>query len=228
MASQFRIVLIGGGGHCGVVVDILNRVGGYEIVGIADKPERVGETVSGIEIRYTDSDLSQLRGRGTDYALVTVGTTYSTRLRKSIFDRVSALGFTFPTIIDPDAVVLGGVEFGPGAVVMPDVVVGTHTHIGSNCIINTGAVVEHDCFLHDHVHIAPGAVVSGSVEIGENTFVGAGSCIIQTLKIGSDTTLGAGSVVVTSLPNGVVAYGNPARIVRRSAEGRRGPSRLVD
>ena len=108
------------------------------------------------------------------------------------------------------------VSLGDGTVVMPGAVVGTCARVGRNCIINTRAVVEHHCVVHDHVHVAPGAVLCGSVEVGENAFVGAGSCVIQSVSIGYDTTVGAGAVVVSPLPNSVVAYGNPARSVRRN------------
>ena len=216
MPSPKQIVLVGGGGHCSVVIDILARVEGYQVVGIADRRERVGDLVSGTEIRYTDGDLPDLPRSGVEYALVCVGTTSSKRLRKRLFDCIEACGYRLPTVVDPNAVIMRGVSIGDGTVVMPGAVVGTYARIGCNCIINTGAVVEHDCVVHDHVHVAPGAVLSGSVEVGENTFVGAGSCVIQSVRIGSDTTVGAGAVVVSPLPNSVVAYGNPARIVRRN------------
>ena len=222
MAAQRRILLVGGGGHCSVVAEILARVGGYEIVGVADLPERVGDTVSGIEIRYTDTDLPDLLRHGVKYAFICVGTTFSARLRKQIFDRVAACGYILPTVVDPDAVIMKGVSLGDGTVVMPGAVVGTYARVGRNCIINTGAVVEHHCVVHNHVHIAPGAVLSGSVEVGENAFVGTRSCVIQSVRIGDDTTVGAGAVVVSSLPSSVVAYGNPARIVRQN-DGERDP-----
>ena len=213
MSLQKRIVLIGGGGHCAVVSDILNRVEGYRVVAIVDRPKRIGATVAGMEIRYTDDDLPNLRRLGIEYALVCVGTTQSAQRRKRIFDCVKAAGFILPIVIDPDAVIMRGVALGEGTVIMPGAVVGTGATVGRNSIINTGAVVEHDCVIHDHVHVAPGAVLCGAVEVGENALVGTRSCVIQGIRIGDDTTVGAGAVVLTALPDSVVAYGNPARIV---------------
>jgi acetyltransferase-like isoleucine patch superfamily enzyme len=52
------------------------------------------------------------------------------------------------------------------------------------------------------------------VELGENVFVGDGARILKGATIGAHSVIGAGSVVTTSIPEGVIAAGNPARIVR--------------
>jgi len=52
------------------------------------------------------------------------------------------------------------------------------------------------------------------VEIGDNVFVGMGARILKGAKIGDDAVVGAGSVVTGEIPAGVVAAGNPARVVR--------------
>src|ERR1700761_5276119 len=52
------------------------------------------------------------------------------------------------------------------------------------------------------------------VEIGDNVFVGMSVKILKGVTIGSDAVIGAGSVVSSSIPAGVVAVGNPARVIR--------------
>jgi maltose O-acetyltransferase len=52
------------------------------------------------------------------------------------------------------------------------------------------------------------------VEIGDNVFVGMGARILKGATIGSDSVIGAGSVVTGTIPDGVVAAGNPARVIR--------------
>ena len=52
------------------------------------------------------------------------------------------------------------------------------------------------------------------VEIGDNVFVGMGVRILKGATIGSDAVIGAGAVVTGAIPGGVVAAGNPARVVR--------------
>jgi acetyltransferase-like isoleucine patch superfamily enzyme len=52
------------------------------------------------------------------------------------------------------------------------------------------------------------------VDIGPNVFVGNGARILKGVTIGAHTVIGAGSVVTTSIPEGVIAAGNPARVIR--------------
>jgi maltose O-acetyltransferase len=52
------------------------------------------------------------------------------------------------------------------------------------------------------------------VEIGDNVFVGMGVKILKGSTIGSDSVIGAGAVVTGDIPAGVVAAGNPARVIR--------------
>ena len=52
------------------------------------------------------------------------------------------------------------------------------------------------------------------IAIGENVSIAAGVVIGPGVTIGDDTVVGAGSVVLRDLPAGVLAAGNPLRIVR--------------
>ena len=53
------------------------------------------------------------------------------------------------------------------------------------------------------------------ITIGDNAWLGGGVIVLPGVTIGADTVVGAGSVVTRDLPAGVVAVGNPARVVRR-------------
>ena len=52
------------------------------------------------------------------------------------------------------------------------------------------------------------------IVIGDNVWLGGGVIVCPGVTIGADTVVGAGSVVVRDLPAGVLAVGNPARVVR--------------
>lgn len=53
------------------------------------------------------------------------------------------------------------------------------------------------------------------ITIGDNVWVGGGVIVLPGVAIGADTVVGAGSVGTRDLPRGVLAVGNPARVVRR-------------
>src|ERR1700691_4002419 len=56
------------------------------------------------------------------------------------------------------------------------------------------------------------------IEIGSDVWVGGGAIICPGVKIGSKTVIGAGSVVTKNIPDGVVAAGNPCRVIREITE----------
>lgn len=63
------------------------------------------------------------------------------------------------------------------------------------------------------------------VTVGDNVWLGGGAIVCPGVTIGENTVVGAGSVVVKDLPPGVLAVGNPARIVRALGPDESGPGR---
>ncbi|WP_275403758.1 sugar O-acetyltransferase [Nocardioides jishulii] len=53
------------------------------------------------------------------------------------------------------------------------------------------------------------------VTIGDNVVLGGGVTVCPGVTIGDDTVVGAGSVVASDLPAGVLAVGNPAKVIRQ-------------
>ena len=58
--------------------------------------------------------------------------------------------------------------------------------------------------------------ITAPVTIGDNVWIGGGAIILPGVKIGSDVVVGAGSVVTKSIPDKVVAVGNPCRVIREN------------
>ena len=87
--------------------------------------------------------------------------------------------------------------------------------IRGNVIINTGASVDHDCLIDEGAHICPGVRLAGNVSVGRGTWVGIGSTVIQKVSIGQESVIGAASLVLKDIPSGVVAYGVPAKVIRK-------------
>jgi maltose O-acetyltransferase len=55
---------------------------------------------------------------------------------------------------------------------------------------------------------------AAAIAIGDNVWLGGGVIVLPGVTIGDDTVVGAGAVVTKDLPPGVVAVGNPARVIR--------------
>jgi len=210
--AKKKIILIGGGGHCKVVISILNKLDNFEIVGIVDN-YKSESFINGIKIIGTDDNLRDIYQSGINYALITVGSTKDNTKRYTLFNMAREIGYKFPVIVSPEAIIDESVKIGEGTVIMPGSIINIDSSIGKNCIINSGAIIEHDCKIGNHCHVAPGVHISGEANIGELSFLGIGVTIIQGIKTGKNVTIGAGSVVIKDIPDNVIAVGNPAKII---------------
>lgn len=209
-----KIILIGGGGHCKVVISQLEKLDKFEIAGIVDNYKPVGSSVMEVKVIGKDEDLENFYRKGIRCALIAVGSIKDNSKRHRLFDIAKRIGYEFPVIISPEAIVDESVKIDEGTLVMTGCIVNVDSFIGKDCIINTGAIIEHDCKIGNHCHIAPGVHLSGGVEIDDLSFVGIGSTIIQGIKIGRNVIVGAGSVVTNDIPDNAVVVGNPSRIIK--------------
>jgi acetyltransferase-like isoleucine patch superfamily enzyme len=91
----------------------------------------------------------------------------------------------------------------------PGIVIGSRALLGSRVVI-------YDSDFHelDPRRRRAGQPSMGRVELGENVFIGDRAMILKGVTIGADSVIGAGSVVTGSIPAGVIAVGNPARVIR--------------
>jgi len=214
---KHKILLIGSGGHCKVILDTFIRTNEFKVAGIIDRNERVGGEVFGVPVIGVDRDLRRLFKSGIKYCFISIGSVGNPRLRVKLYNIAKMIGFEFPNLISPDAIVSSHAILGEGNFIAPGAVINARTRIGNNCIINTGAIVEHDCVIGDFAHISPGAVLSGSVDIGNGSHIGSGSVVIHNISIGENAVIGAGSVVTKNIRKGALAYGNPCRERKRNA-----------
>ncbi len=115
---------------------------------------------------------------------------------------------------------------------------GCNTHVGKQFYANFNLTLvdDTDIYIGDNVMIAPNVVIATGahpicpelrekvyqynlpVSIGNRVWIGAGALIMPGVTIGDDTVIGAGSVVTKDIPSGVVAVGNPCRVLREIGE----------
>lgn len=202
-----KLVLIGGGGHCKSVLDSALAMNKYTEIVITDPGIMPGTEVLGCTVVGNDDVLSELRSRGFDEAFITVGSIESCSLRIRLSKIAEQLGFGFPVISDPSAVISKNAVIGNGTFVGKNAVINTDVSIGRHAIINTGAIIEHECSVGEYCHISVGSLVCGGTVIGDRSFIGAGATVIQGLKIGDDSIIGAGSTVLSDVQSGRKIHG---------------------
>ena len=196
------INLFGASGHAKVIKDIIEAQG-----------DNVGCLYDDAPHCYEIQGKPIYKASETKVAGSLIISIGSNIVRKLISERYNN---TYAKAIHPSAMVASTAKISDGSVVMQGAIIQSEVLIGKHCIINTGASIDHECKISDFVHISPHATLCGNVHVGEGSWIGAGATIVPGVKIGRWCIIGAGSVVVKDIPNNVVAYGNPCKVVRKN------------
>ncbi|CAE79554.1 acetyltransferase [Bdellovibrio bacteriovorus] len=206
-------IVLGAGGHSKVVVDTL-IASSVVVVGLTDIDlARQGTLVLNIPVIGTDNEILKYATDGIVLALG-IGSVRASTLREKVFQKYTSLGYSFPKIVHPSAILSSVVHIGEGVQIMAGCIVQAGVEIGDNSILNTGAQLDHDCIIGKNVHISPGANLSGGVVVEDGAHVGVGATIIQGVRVGARSTVGAGAVVVKDVPPDTIVFGVPAREVK--------------
>jgi sugar O-acyltransferase (sialic acid O-acetyltransferase NeuD family) len=216
-AAEARdIVIWGAAGHAKVLAECLSY-GPHRVVALFDNNPDAIPPLDGVPLHIGRAGF--LRWHSVHQServqfLVAIGGDKG-RSRVELHRMLTTAGLIPLTVIHPTAFVAGDATLGAGCHVLAGARVCVETDIGMQSIINTQASVDHECTLGLGVHVAPGATLAGCVRVGDFTMIGAGAVVLPRVTIGANTTIGAGSVVTRDIPDSVVAYGSPARIIRR-------------
>lgn len=204
-----EMLLLGGGGHGGVVAATAQTLS-YTLVGFVDRnaarvPYDGAVWLGDVNPVLTSSALPAGVVLANGFGYIGEGT-----LRADQYAQWCAQGFSFPSLIHPQAIVAGDVQIEAGAQIMAGAVVQHRARIAQNAIVNTRAVIEHGCVVARHAHVASGAILSGEVYVGPGCHVGAGAIVMQGVQLGQGSLIGAGSVVVRDVAPHTRVMGAPA------------------
>lgn len=206
-----KLLLIGGGGHCKSCIDVVESTADWEVFGIIDLPEKIGEKICGYSIVGSDDDIERFKNQ-VDGALITVGHIKSNAVRLKIFSQLKKLGFSLPVIISSNAHVSKHASIDEGTIIMHQVIVNAGAKIGANCIINSKALVEHDARVGDHCHISTAAVLNGDVTVGNNCFIGSTSTINHGVTICDDSIIASKTLIRKNIrKSGMFFQSNPLK-----------------
>lgn len=208
-----RVIIWGATGPARIVEDILRLGGKYEIAGYLDnlRPERKGESFGGATVLGGEEVLDDLLQKGVTNIIFSFA---NGPIKLKLTETVRAKGFKLITAIHPMAAISSNAHIGAGTIIRSHTSIGPDTQVGENCIFSYGVNISHDCVVGDGVHISSGVTVAGGVRIGRNAWIAIGANVIDNRTIGENALIGAGSTVVRDIPNDVVAYGSPAKVIR--------------
>ena len=168
---------------------------GYKVIG---RQENIKKIVNEYEV---------------DGGIITIGDNWT---RKEVYDVIehSIPGFNWVNAIHPSVIIGNNVVFGTGIIAMAGCIFNPGAKIGDFTFFATNAQIEHDCEINDFASVSAGAVLGGLVKIGKYSAITLNATIFDRLEIGNNTVVGSASLVTKSLPDNVLAYGNPAKIIR--------------
>jgi sugar O-acyltransferase (sialic acid O-acetyltransferase NeuD family) len=148
-----------------------------------------------------------------DYDVFTLG-VYQPQHKIKIIQSLSPDMTKFINVIHSGLDISKTSFIGIGALINSKVSIAAHTTIGDFVSINRHVSIGHHTVISDFCSINPGTNIAGNVTIGEGTTIGMGTNILHQVKIGKNTIIGAGSVVTKDIPDNVIAYGSPCKIIR--------------
>lgn len=194
-ATKRGIILIGGGGHCKSVIDVIELEGKYNILGILDNNLPIGHSIVGYTIIGKDEDILKFSKRENTYFIITVGQIKSVDARVLIYETLKRYHCKLATVISPRAYVSSNATIKRGTVIHHDALVNSGVEIGKNCIINSKALIEHGVKIGNFCHISTGAIVNGESKIADKCFLGSNSTISNSIFIGNNIIISAGKFI---------------------------------
>jgi len=206
-----KLIIWGASSHALVVADIIRAAGDYDIVGFLDdaNPERSNQEFCGALILGGREQLDGLIQRGVRHLFVGLGNNLA---RLKLAEVARASGCQLATIIHPRASVATGVIIGSGTVISPQASINPAVRIGENVILQSAVTVGHESIIEDGAQISSGVHLGGQVQVGRAATLDMGA-IVGKGRIGAGSVGGAGSLVLRDIPDGVLAYGAPARVI---------------
>lgn len=134
--------------------------------------------------------------------------------KKTVFDFFKRGVEGFVTLIHTSSYITGTAVIGKGCIINANACVSNQAVLGDFVTLNLGCVVSHHVKLGDFVTLNPSVSIAGHSVVGNGTTIGIGASVIDSVKIGKNCIIGAGSLVNKDIPDNVVAYGTPCKIIR--------------
>lgn len=211
-------------------------LGIYGAHGLAQEVYIIAKKINRLNARWTDivylddiNDISDIDGKAVctfeDFlkrypkneaeVVVAVG---EPAVRELLYNKVMAQQIPLATLIHPGVYIDETTQVGKGVVICEGATITSHVQISDNVYIQPHAVIGHEIQIGKHTVIGSNCQIGGADVIGDRVFMGFLSGTSDHIRVGDDAIISGGAIVFRDLPDGVVAVGNPARIMKENNE----------
>ena len=209
-----KVLIIGSSGLSKVIIDVFEKEGKYQILGLLDDFRNIGDETLGYKIVGKVEDLPGLLSDNTNCEIfIAIGDNWA---RHKVMIRVLEIApnIEFASTIHPSAQIGKNVKIGKGVVIMAGAIINSDTYIGDFTILNVKASISHDCKMHEYSSLGPNVTIGGYVTIGEFSAICIGATIKDRVNIGNHSIIGAGALLLKDCEDNIVMYGVPAQKIR--------------
>ena len=167
-----RTIIIGTGGMCKLVLDIIENYKRITIVGLADNDEtKHGNFFHGYKVLCNIDSIPNIKG--IDAIIIAVG---ENKIREEYFNKFNDK-YSMISVIHPTASIPKSLRLGRSCIICRSVIIGPEVEIGDNTIINIGAVIGHSTKIGNNCFIGLGSNLAGRNTINDNVHLDVGCTI---------------------------------------------------
>jgi sugar O-acyltransferase (sialic acid O-acetyltransferase NeuD family) len=138
-------------------------------------------------------------------------------IRAVLREKIAGAGLSLSQpLIHPSAKVAKDAKVEAGAIVCYGSFVSSAAIVKSSALIQPSVCAGHDVTIGENCVISSFAALAGACSIGDNCYVGMNAAIREKRSVGAWSIVGMGSIVHSDLPEGVIALGSPAKVVKKN------------
>ncbi|MDR2034339.1 MAG: acetyltransferase [Helicobacteraceae bacterium] len=142
-------------------------------------------------------------------------------VRAALKEKVLTAGFALTdALIHPLAKVAKDATIEKGSIVCYGAFISNAVIIKSSALIQPSVCVGHDTIVGENCVISSFTALAGACSIGDNCYIGMNAAVREKTSIGNWSIVGMGSIVHSDIPEGVIALGSPARVVKNNDDRR--------